>query len=300
MRLSDEGVLAFSAVVREGSVAGAAQSLGMSKTAINQSIKVLEDEVGCPLLQPGHHCYPTETGRRVAEYASKMASLRTDLIEEIERSAPSSEQHRRIVRIAVNNDSLATWFPSVIKTAFEELNVVFEIVPDDQEFTEERMRSGDASAIVTSSEKSVPGCDCIPLGAMDYVSVASKELHNDIFQQGVTLDTLENTVCIAYDAKDTIQDQWMRSLFGGVAKVQSHFVPSYDGYLACCLNGVGWGLVPWVSAMPNIASDRLVELSPGRPVRVPLYWQYKNHQSGDIVQSLGRIVSEEARLILAG
>ena len=38
--------------------------------------------------------------------------------------------------------------------------------------------------------------------------------------------------------------------------------------------GLGWGMVPDPLADHDMASATLTELIPGKPVDVPLYWQY--------------------------
>ena len=69
----------------------------------------------------------------------------------------------------------------------------------------------------------------------------------------------------------------MMNCFGEAVHVSTHMVPSYEGYVACCLNGTAWGLVPSVAAVSQIEDGRLVELTaPGNSVRVspPLAGQH--------------------------
>ena len=80
--------------------------------------------------------------------------------------------------------------------------------------------------------------------------------------------------------------------------LSTHFVPSYEGYLACCVQGAGWGLVPSIAALPYLKRGELVELSPGKDVKVSLHWQ-ASMQSSEILRRLGHLVLEEARLHLS-
>ena len=159
------------------------------------------------------------------------------------------------------------------------------------------LKSGDALAVITDVEKPVRGCRRISLGVMGYMAVASAELFENHFSKGVSLDTIENTPCLAFDRKDTIQDQWMGLCFGKSAQTANHMVPSYEGYVACCLNGTAWGLVPGVAGLPYLASGELIELVPNKRIHISLHWQ-SSTQSSEILRQLGEIVFEEAQIHL--
>jgi LysR family transcriptional regulator (chromosome initiation inhibitor) len=52
-----------------------------------------------------------------------------------------------------------------------------------------------------------------------------------------------------------------------------HAVPTSEGFVESVALGLGWGMVPEVQAVELLREGRLIALSPGRPVDVPLYWQ---------------------------
>lgn len=293
-----DALVALAAVVREGGFEAAAKTLNVSQSAVSQRIKHLESKVGALLIIRGRPCVPTEAGLQLCRHVEQVVLLQHELNDRISSLAGAADTKAALIRISVNNDSLATWFPSVIKRAKEELGVRFDILPDDQEHTEEALKSGSALAVVTSSEKPVQGCRRVSLGAMDYIAVANPTFFNTNFAKGVTLEALRDSDCLAFDKKDTIQEQWMMVCFGESVPVATHMVPSYEGYLACCLNGTAWGLVPSVAAKPHIARGELVELQPGKMVRVSLHWQAST-QSSEILRRLGSLVLEEAKLHLS-
>jgi LysR family transcriptional regulator (chromosome initiation inhibitor) len=132
---------------------------------------------------------------------------------------------------------------------------------------------------------------------MEYIAVASPEFHREHFYNGISLDTLKNAPCLAFDRKDTIQDQWMMLGFGNSVNVLTHMVPSYAGYVACCLNGTGWGLVPGAAGTKDLSTGELIELVPNRRIEVSLHWQ-SSTQSSEVLRKLGEIVLEEARIHL--
>lgn len=292
-----DSMAALAAVVREGGFDAAAKSLNVTQSAVSQRIKQLEDKVGSVLVVRGRPCVPTDAGLQMCQHVEQVTLLQHELSDRMSALAGSSDVTAATLRISVNNDSLATWFPDVIRRAAEELRVRFDIVPDDQEHTEHSLKSGDALAVVTAIEKPVQGCRRISLGSMEYIAVASPEFYDANFSEGVSIDTIRNATCLAFDRKDSIQEQWMMLCFGEVARLSTHLVPSYEGYLACCLNGTAWGLVPSIAGMRHVKAGELVELTPDKAVKVALHWQAST-QSSDILRRLGEVVVDAARVHL--
>ncbi len=285
------------AVVRTGGFDSAARQLGITQSAVSQRIKQLEEKVGLILIVRGRPCVPTEAGLQLCRHIEQVELLQHETEKQIATLSGGEANSAATVRISVNNDSLATWFPSVIKRASDELGVLFNILPDDQEHTERALTTGDALAVVTAMEKPVEGCTRISLGSMEYVAVASKAFHDQHFASGVTPDALRRANCLAFDEKDTIQSQWMLLAFGEEFPVPTILVPSYEGYVACCVNGSAWGLVPSDAAAPLIRQGKFVELTPGKSVKVPLHWQARAKGS-EILRRLGSVVLEQARIHL--
>ena len=293
-RIDYDSLAILASVVRQGSFEAAARSLNVTQSAVSQRIRQLEDKVGVVLVVRGRPCLPTEAGLQFCRHVEHVTLLQQELSERMRSLVEGEDAQIATVRLAVNNDSLATWFPNLIRQATRELGIRFDILPDDQEHTEGSLKSGEALAVITTLETPIQGCRRISLGAMDYIAVASPDLYDLQFSKGVTLKSLRASTCVAFNRKDTIQDQWMRLCFDSSVPVSTHFVPSYEGYLLCCLNGSGWGLVPAISARPLIERGKLMELSPGKPVRVSLHWQAST-QSSEILTRLGDMVFTEAR-----
>ena len=288
-----DALLALAAVVREGRFDAAAKSLEVTQSAVSQRIKQLEEKVGSVLIVRGRPCVPTEAGLQLCRHVEQVTLLQHELSDRMSALSGRTDSAAATIRISVNNDSLATWFPGVVKRAAEELSIRFDILPDDQEHTEQKLKSGDALAVVTAIEQPVHGCRRVSLGSMDYIAVATPEFHETYFSKGVTIDTIRKAPCLAFDRKDSIQEQWMLLSFGEAVPLSAHMVPSYEGYLACCLNGTAWGLVPGIAGKPHVECGELMELIPGKSVRIALHWQAST-QSSEILRRLGDVVAEEA------
>lgn len=294
MKFDYDLLTALAAVAREGAFDAAAKSLGLTQSAVSQRIKLLEERAGAVLILRGRPCEATPIGFRLIEHLETVTLLQNEVRAELSAVTGTDEKIVSTIRISVNNDSLATWFPTVVKRAKIELGVRLDIIPDDQAYTEERLKSGEAIAVVTGLERPVSGCHRTPLGAMSYIAVSTPDLFERYFHQGVSTETLRGTACLAWDRKDTIQDQWMKNALGEAVDVVLYYVPSFNGYLECCLNGTAWGLFPKASVEPYLASGALLEMTPEHSVRVMLNWQAINHPSQTLTQ-LEQIVVDVAK-----
>ena len=296
-RIDYDSLIILSAVIREGSFEAAAKSLKVTQSAVSQRIRQLEEKAGVVLVARGRPCLPTDAGLQYCRHVEQVTLLQQELDQRMRALVGGDIAGAATIRLGVNNDSLATWFPSLIKRASQELGIRLDVLPDDQEHTEASLKSGDALAVITALETPIHGCRRLSLGSMDYIAVASPEFFRAQFSKGVSLEALRGSTCLAFNRKDNIQDQWMTLCFGETVPLSTHFVPSYEGYIACCINGTAWGLVPSISAMPIVESGALVELNPGKVVRVSLHWQ-ASMQSSEILARLGDLVLEEARKYL--
>ena len=290
-----DSLAVLAAVVRTGSFESAAKSLNVTQSAVSQRIKQLEDKVGSVLIIRGRPCVATEDGMLLCQHIEQVFLLRHEVSELLSGGDVKSKVN---VRIAVNSDSLATWFPEVVERAESELHLRLEITPDDQEFTEERLRSGDALAIVTSSNSAIPGCRIFPLGSMEYMAIASVDYVEKYLKDGASLANLSASPSIRFDRKDTLPQQWLEKAFGDTAKLSSHYIPSYEGHVLCCRRSIGWAMMPNEAVQEFIDSGELVELVPKVRVKTPLYW-HTRAQSNSILLRLSDVVSEVAAQRLA-
>jgi len=291
LRLDYDALAVLAAIVRTGSFEGAAKSLGVTQSATSQRIKQLEEGVGSILIIRGKPCVPTHTGMVLFSHFEQIELLQAETLSKV-RGEESVRSITR-VRVSANNDSLATWFPFVVKQASEELNMRLEVVSDDQEHTEHRLRSGDALAALSTSRMDIPGCRSIRLGAMEYTAICSPEFSSEHFPEGVNVEALAIAPSIAFDPKDTLPEQWMMECFGESPKLSSHQVPSYEGHLLCAQNGAGWAMMPLLTVGPMIASGDLIDLSPQTRIVVTLNW-YSTMHSSHLLSALSDIVKGQA------
>jgi LysR family transcriptional regulator (chromosome initiation inhibitor) len=262
-----EQVRTLLAVVDEGTFDAAAAALHVTPSAVSQRIKALEQRTGRVLLQRTKPVRPTQSGAVLVRFARQLAQLERDAWGELGLDGVGEPTR---VSVAVNADSLATWFlPALTRVP----GLCYELHREDEDHTAALLREGLVMAAVTSSPDPVPGCTVRPLGRMRYLPVASPGFTTGHLDGRPLPEALSRAPVVVFDRKDDFQDGFARRL--GCASVGSfrHHVPTSEGFLDAVAAGLGWGMVPEAQAGPLLGQGRLVVLAPGQWMDVALYWQ---------------------------
>lgn len=287
---------ALAAVVREGSFDRAARALHVTPSAISQRVRLLEERVGCALVVRGQPCRPTDTGRRMCQHMDRVRLLEQELTDALPAMAPEGGM-RVPLPLAVNADSLATWFAPALAAFAAEAPVLVELSVDDQDHTAEWLRTGAVVAAVTGTARPPTGCNSEALGVMRYVAAASPAYVARHFAAGVGAGSLAQAPSLLFNTKDELQDGWVRRLCHRHVELPRHTVPSPQTFVTATLAGMGWGMLPESLAATHLAEGSLVELVPETPLDVPLYWQTARAATG-LLDGLTRQVRAAARVAL--
>lgn len=277
------GLEALAAVLREGSFDRAARKLHVTPSAISQRIKLLEERVGQVLVMRGQPCTGTEAGRRLCLHVEQVALLENELRRNNPDLVPEGQVVRPTLKLAVNADSLNSWFVDAMAAFTQEGNELLDISIDDQDHTAKRIKEGEVMAAVTASSSHITGCNIWPLANMHYVAAASPAFIERYFgAEGINQTLLAQAPVLTYDRKDALQDKWL--LQQGVSARHApprHWVPSAHAFVRACEAGVAWGMHPTVLIQEHLNDGRLVELVPHTGISVPLYWAHaRNAQTG--------------------
>lgn len=262
---------ALAAVHRRGSFDLAAADLGVTPSAISQRIKALEEATGTLLIRREKPCTATATGLRLVRHHDETALLNAALAQDLQQTSLTPT-----LRIAVNADSLATWvMPALAATP----GFLYDIVIDDQDFSQDLLKSGEVAAAITSHAGPLQGCDTLSLGTLRYRATASPAFVARWFGQGVTAAALATAPALRFNDKDRLQDQWaarhgQTANFELSAPLPCHRLASSHGFVDACRAGLGWGMNPELLVAGHLATGALVDLDPAHPLDTPLYWQW--------------------------
>jgi LysR family transcriptional regulator, chromosome initiation inhibitor len=270
---------AVAAVVREGSFERAARALNVTASAVSQRVKQLEERLGSVLIIRGLPCTATETGRMLCSHVEQVGLLEHELRGALPKLAHAGAGDDRVtLRVAVNADSLGTWFMGALSQFTAQEEALVDVALDDQEHTVEWLRSGEVLAAVTAHAQPVQGCNTVSLGRLDYLAVASPGFVQRHFPKGVTAAALAKAPSLRFNRKDRLQAQWARRLLRREVEIPTHWFPSTQAFIDASVAGIGWGMNPIALVREHLASGTLVELMPEHRLAVPLYWQHTRLQ----------------------
>ena len=234
---------ALEAITDTGPFEAAARRLGVSTSAVSQRIRALESALGRVVVQRGSPSTPTPDGEVVLRYARQQALLAAEMAAELALDDPAEAHAVAEARsptaielaVAINADSLATWFPAVLREAAK-WNCRLRLIVADEHNTAELLRSGQVMCAVSSSGTRVAGCRVERLGAISYSPVMAPSLLID----GATASSLP---VVRFDADDDLQDLALRA--AGLPATAPHaIVPTAAGFAAAIEAGLGWGMLP--------------------------------------------------------
>lgn len=261
-------------MVREGSFDRAAAALGVTPSAISQRVRTLEERLGAILVVRAQPCTATPIGARLCAHVEQVRLLEGEMVATLPQLAEAGDAGGVAIRVAVNADSLTTWFPAAAAAFAERSGALLDIVRDDEAHTAERLRSGEVLAAVTAEPVPVQGCRTATLGALRYAATASPSYMRRHFPDGIDAATLARAPMLRFDRNDGLQARWAREAFAMPLDAPAHWVPSTQGFVDMALAGLGWGMNPLMLVEDHLAAGRLVELVPGKRVDVQLYWQH--------------------------
>ncbi len=286
---------ALDTVVRVGGFQRAARTLHLTQSAVSQRIRILEDQVGVPLLSRSAPPLPTALGGHLLRHYKQVQAMELELREELfgESSGVVSK-----LRIGVNADSLATWFLDVLSEVLKDHRVLFELIVENEEHSYRLLQRGEVLGCVSSSPKSVLGCECVGIGSMHYRSAATKKFKKRYFPRGLRPEAIASAPAVLFNRKDEVHEKFLQRTLGlrGI-EFPMHYVPTSEGFLETVRRGIAYGLVPALQAHADFISGKIVDLAPGQSFEVKLYWHFMRRETA--MQKLLRktIVDSAARIL---
>ncbi len=284
---------ALAAVVREGSFERAARALNVTPSAISQRIRALEERVGCALVVRDQPCRATPAGRALCQHVDRVRLLEHDLHGALPALDPEGPACI-VLPVAVNADSLATWLTPAFAVFTAAHPALMEVTVDDQDHTADWLRSGAVLAAITALARPAAGCNSRPLGAMRYLAAASPAFMRNHFADGVGARSLALAPSLVFNTKDELQARWTRRHCHRHVELPRHTLPSSHAFVSAAVNGMGWGMQPEMLIAQHIRDGSLVELVPGTPLDIPLYWQHARAASSAL-DALGAAIAAAAR-----
>ena len=269
MELPLDHLRTLAAVVDAGTLDRAATALGVTPSAVSQRIRAIEQRVGRIVLQRTKPVRATEAGEALVRLARQLALLEHDALTALGDTAPAPR-----IPLAVNADSLITWFMPALAAVTAQRTATFELHREDQERTAQLLQDGTVMAAVTSQREPVAGCIASPLGRMRYVAVAERAFAARWFADGLTRRALETAPIVDFDLHDTLQSRFARR-HGARVDAPRHVISASAEFAQAVRMGLGWGMLLPGQFEAGVAEGSMIVLAEVG-VEVPLWWQRWN------------------------
>ncbi|AAZ25818.1 ArgP/LysG family DNA-binding transcriptional regulator [Colwellia psychrerythraea] len=264
----------------------AAQKLFISQSAISQRIKALEEHVGQPVLIRNQPIVATPAGEQLLSHFKKVKQLEHELVPLLSPDQPIKPMK---ISLAVNADSIATWFIDAITPVLKNHLVELNLIIEHEERTLDKLRSGQAIGAVSTIEKPLKGYRSFKLGEMEYCLVASKAFAKKYFPEGVNQNSLKMAPAISYDHKDDMHVRYIARHFNlAASEYYCHSVRSSEAFIPLAKQGVAYCLIPKLQIEQELIAGQLISLCPGKELVETLYWH-----SWVLVKGVNKKISEQ-------
>lgn len=269
-------VEAVSAVIRLGSFEKAALELGMTQSAVSQRIKLLEERVAQPLVVRSKPIRATDAGTRLYRHFQHVNMLEQEILNDLPDE--HGDAFKRVA-LAVNADSLATWFVRVAEVLFLDYNMLVDISTADETKTLDLLKQGTVMAAISTQDKRIQGCKVSKLGAMRYVPVARLDFISRYFPDGVSPAALKKAPAVIFGRDDDLHQQFLKQHYRiSAGEFPCHVVPSSEGFVNVARTGMAYALVPENQVRPYLEDGELVKICDKEIIR-PLYLHSHNIDS---------------------
>ncbi len=293
---------AFAATVQSGSMAMAAKQMHITLAAVSIRIKTLETQLGQRLLIRSKTALATRAGQALLAHITRTRLLEADLAERL--ASPGDESQYLALPVAVNADSLTSWFLPGVQATLQTHRLLLHSVVDDQEHTLQWLQNGDVLGCVTDLPKPLRGCTAQPLGTMRYHCLGSPSVAKQLrsLKRKSHAPALLQIPALCFNPKDQLQDRFLSEAFGlKDVSYPRHYLPAGDAYHLAMLQGLGWGLAADVQMRlqwkDEMKAGHLVDLFPSQHVDMPLYWHHWSEESAQAARLTAAVI-EAARLHL--
>lgn len=272
MDLTSDQLRTLATVVSTGTFEAAATALNVTPSAVSQRIRQLERAAGTVLLRRTKPAGTTSAGDVLLRLARQIESLSADAALELRGPGGGPGADRARIAVAVNADSLATWFGGALGELAADPALELEVMREDEGLSAEHLRTGRVMAAVTTSDRPIQGCTSVLLGTLTYRAMSTPEFAATWFgpERAGGPHPLRVAPVVHYDRGDGLQWGVVRRVAGPDAAPPSHYVPDSALFVRAVSAGLGWGMVP---AGEEPADGSLVVLDEAWSHPVRLHWQ---------------------------
>ncbi|WP_417241329.1 LysR substrate-binding domain-containing protein [Celeribacter sp.] len=262
-------ILHFEAVARRGSLTVAAEELSVSPSAVSQQVKLLEQQLGIKLFRrKGRNLVLTLEGEQL--FQTSATALR--MLSEARKNLGKTRETRRL-NLRVTPSFGVRWLGPRLSEFIDrcpDFDLRVDAAPDPTDFERELM-----DLDIRYGSGNWPAFHCVPVLEDQVLPLASPEYLASLGGDEAGPATRLNAARLIDSARAMCQwDFWLwRNGLEVTSNTKSVLMDRSSLALQLALDGRGVVLESLAIAAPEVASGRLVPVTPDLPVfTFPAYW----------------------------
>lgn len=280
-------------VQNQGTFEKAAHKLNITRSAISQKMKWLEQRLGTPLISR-NPVKTTKLGKRLCKHFEHVRLLETKL----------QLNHGHLFNSSgidpINIDLM--FHGRLIPTGLLEQLVIFSDYQSDflintttvdEELIQLKMDNGDTGAAITSILRDNPLYIVHHLGKQNYMPVSSAAFAHKYFDGQIDISKLRRAPSVAHNSAPDLASRFLTQLDGNLYECTSDSFPSLYSIMNTCIDGKAWAMVPTPLAQNYLENCRLINLCPGETLTIDMYL-YVLHSLEKIIPQLSEIIISAA------
>ncbi|AEI36890.1 ArgP/LysG family DNA-binding transcriptional regulator [Francisella salina] len=289
-----KAIQALKEVIEQQSFELAADKLFISQSAVSQRIKSLETKFGAPVLIRVLPYKVTKLGQDLLSHLAKVELLESGLLKE----KKLIENTKLQISIAINQDSLDTWFLDTLDNIDTSNISRFNIKTFDQEMTHKSLQNGEVLSCISTNDKVSHGCLVEKLGEIDYLLVCSNYFYDKYFKKikrnsKKWINALKQAPSLLFNQYDQLNARFMEKFYGFQVDIDNcHIIPSVKGFKQMCLQSKGYALLPKSDIIKELKNNELIVLDNECIWNMKLYFHYWDLPDDTYRAIITKLISE--------
>ena len=244
---------ALVACARQGTTASAAQTLGLTQSAVSRSIRGLEDRLGVALFRrQRQRLVITDAGRALVRDAEAILSQ----IDASARMAMAFGGREQVLRLAVLPTFAAAW---LIPRLAEFARIAPEVSLDlDAELGPVDFDTSPYDAAIQRADLARPGTVTLPLTEERLIVVGARSLVGDA---GVPMSALHELPLIQQSTRPRLWADWFAAAGVPQTSPRGPRFAHFQMILAACRAGLGVALLPDIFVTEALSDGSLMRLN---------------------------------------
>lgn len=247
----------FTAIVEEGTLTGAARRLNMTQPPLTAQLKLLEEELKCPLFtRDGKRLHLTEAGHHFYERAQRILGMCDAAVTEM---ADFQEGAMGTLRIGVISSVKDQLFPRWICCFWKKYpNIRYEIFSANTYQLLEQLQNGQIDLALVRTPFSKTQMDILYIKKEPFLAIGHSSFFPCHKESALTVKDLENTPLILYRRWEEMLK--MRFETEGISPRILCCNDDAQTTLALASLGMGVGLLPASGAPESLPSQTSLEI----------------------------------------